>query len=114
MSGADATKPSDWQQRVLDGYDEQHSGRKGRRSVGIVLQSEELMVLREAARRRDISLAAFVRRCALAVAAHDLGVPYLALTVIEGPVTRFGIHEQGRDYAGKGFGPWIITEMREP
>lgn len=112
MSGAPASP--DWQQRILDAMDASATSNPGRRSVGIVLSADELRILREAARRRDISLGSFVRRCALSFAIHDLELDRDVVFANEQNVKRFATQEMGRSYAGRGFGAWIITELREP
>ncbi len=68
--------------------------------------------LLEAARSRGLSLAAYVRRAALAVAAHDVGVATAALTGLDPRVSRetgFSVSDPGATM----FGPWQIEGMRD-
>lgn len=88
--------------------------RSNRRADVVPIQTDARMgaysVIVEAAKRRRLSAAAFVRRAAFAMAAHDLGLPLSEVLEIDSRMTR----ENGfavDDPDGTKFGPWEIAAL---
>lgn len=87
------------------------------RSVTISSVSPRYMkLIVAAARRRDISISAFIKRAAVAIACYDLGVDYNEVSRGEWPVTRFGARGKAlieETRGGQGGGPFRVTGLRE-
>jgi len=108
-------KRPDWKQ-ILD---QEIEGRRTKRthtdrSVGVNMNTEQWKIIDRAAARRQMSVAAFVRRAALALAVHDLGLDWAE--VMKDEVSPRG-HGNARYYntrenaGGIGHGLWRIREM---
>lgn len=70
--------------------------------------------VRAAAELRGMSLTAFQRRSAMAIATHDLGLDWLEVMASEPRVRSLGL--EGKPFSmspgpGLGFGKWAILEM---
>lgn len=106
---------ADWRQIILDRYDALGVGYDNHRArtsmmVNFLQRDREMLV--EAARQRDMSLSAFFRRSAFAIASYDLGIPWGTITAEERPFRNFGELNIGGEFkAGEGHGPWIINDM---
>lgn len=99
-----------WRDVLLDKLDAQQ--KPARRSVAINLDDEQRSAILHAAEARGLSMAAFVRRAALAIAVHDLELDWDALNANE-PRVR-GYDDLAGDpirAGGRGFGPWKITGL---
>lgn len=108
------TEP-DWKQIVMDKYDALgvgHQNHRARTSIMVNLMQHNRALMVEAARQRDMSMSAYVRRSALAVASYDLGIPWGEVTADERPFRSFGELMIGGVFkGGEGHGPWIINQM---
>lgn len=79
--------------------------------VEVVFPISPFSVVRQAAKARRLSLPAFVRRAAYAMACRDLGVPLAEVLALDPRVARengFGVD----DPEGTKFGPWEIVALR--
>lgn len=105
----------DWRELVEAGM----ARRAGRPGVSLAVRLPPDManfVLTAAELRGGLSLTAYLRRAALAVAAYDLDLPWQAVMANEPRVRMMDV--EGKPYSavsgpGLGFGAWIIPEMRE-
>lgn len=87
---------------------------RGTWQLGLKLPPDMARAMREAARGRDLALAAYARRAIMAMVAHDLGIPYSELMVGEGPVACFANDVQmERGLDGSGHGAWNIGSVSE-
>lgn len=101
-----------WQDRILDKLDAQQ--KRDRRSIAVNLDNDQRSAVIRAAAARGLSMSAFLRRAALAVAVHDGHGDWFELNAHERRVRPLG--DKGSDpirAAGSGFGPWRITGMEE-
>lgn len=100
-----------WRQILLDQIDSKISPRT-RRSVGINFPPDMQRVVLRAAREREISMASYVRRAAVAFAVHDLGLDWDEVMQEEPGVRTFGGTLKTETKAkGRGFGRWLIKEL---
>lgn len=101
-----------WRQIVLDQIDSKLSGRT-RRSVGLNFPVELHAVIMRAARERGLSMAAYVRRAALAFAVKDLGLDWDETMKDEPGLRKFGeiTRDAGDKLAGSGYGRWKIAAL---
>lgn len=109
-----------WREVIATEYDVRHPDKRtSRRSVGINMDEDQYDAVANAAAARGMTMAAFVRRAALAVAVYDDNVTGGELSWEE-----LNAHEQriregsltGADpVAAQGFdfGNWIIEGMQE-
>lgn len=91
-------------------------GRTQRRSIAVNFPDGMYDVVMEAARARGISSTAYMRRAATAFAAQDLGLDWHELMLDEKGVQQYGIKGGGAALPparGEGFGPWVITGLRQ-
>lgn len=78
--------------------------------VTVVLKKHARSVVLKAASARRLSISAYMRRAAYAMACHDLGLPFAAILEIDPFVSR----ENGRrmrDAGGTKFGQWEIDRL---
>lgn len=109
-----ASETMDWRRTVLADVDglptrrERKPGEFARASVELRTPAYDYVA--RAAQARSMSTAAYMRRAALAMAAHDAGIPVTDLFALEPRVTR----ETGflvEDPEGTGFGSWQIEAL---
>lgn len=86
------------------------SDRHERLSVGLNFTPRQNAILREAARERNLSLAAYVRRAALCLAAYDLGFTMEYVREDE-QVPRSYVDPAA--WAPADTGPWRIGQVTE-
>jgi hypothetical protein len=91
----------------------QRHRRQPRKSTAINLAQEQYNVLLNAARSRDISMAAYLRRAALAFACFDLGLDWDQVMADEPATGGFGNTGVLQELAGSGAGAWHIIEVEE-
>jgi hypothetical protein len=108
-------KRPDWKQ-VIEGEIEDRPRRNilSTRSVGLNVTPEQWKTLDRAAERRGMSVAAFLRRAALAVAVHDLGLDWDEVMKDEISPRAHGNarYYNTREFdGGVGYGPWRIGLM---
>jgi hypothetical protein len=103
-----------WQDTLADQI-AANGKRAGRRSVAVNYPTGLYAVVRDAAKRRGMSMTAYQRRASLAFAVHDLGLDasWAALMVEEPAVTGYVTGaDKPLDCAGFGpFGAWRITGL---
>lgn len=104
---------SDWRDRLLAKIDVSGKGMTmtNNRSAGTIMSSAEYSAVMKAARQRGISTAGYVRRAAVAMAAHDLGLELAELQKEEPAISPVGQKGEPTRYAGAGFGLWRITGL---
>jgi len=77
------------------------------------LSPEHAEIVRNAADRRDIAMASFVRRAVVAFACFELGLDYGAAMADEGPILGPAGHGSAeRDLGGRGHGAWEIVAAK--
>ncbi|RPH50964.1 MAG: hypothetical protein EHM91_01565 [Planctomycetota bacterium] len=108
-------KRPDWKQ-VIEGEISDRPRRNilSTRSVGLNVTPEQWKILDRAAERRGMSVAAFLRRAALAVAVHDLGLSWHEVMKDEISPRRHGnarYFNTRENDGGAGHGLWRIREM---
>lgn len=96
-------------QLLIDGIIASTPARAERLSVGLNFTRRQNALLHEAARERDISLASYVRRSALVMAAFDLGLTMEQVREDEQPARAYG----NGGFAGPEQGPWRIERVTE-
>ena len=82
----------------------------------VPFRPEKDILLISAARARDITISAYIRRAAMSFTAFDLGMSFDEISLGEWPVNRFGTGagprgENRRRANGKGAGRWQITGL---
>lgn len=82
-----------------------------RKSTAINTSQEQYDALLFAARQRDISMAAYLRRSSLAFAVHDLGLDWFEVMADEPATGGFGNARRLEPLAGSGAGLWRITGL---
>lgn len=86
-------------------------------TTGLRLDGPSNKVIRRAAKKRNMSPAAYMRRAAVAFALHDLGEEGLwaRVNADEPGFTAYGKNMGQSPFrpAGHGFGNWIITSLRK-
>lgn len=107
----DEPTPGWW--RILDDKMAAGETRGARRSIAVNYPNELYALVLEASRQRNISMTAFQRRAALAVAEHDLQFDWLDTMLAEPPVGSFVRPGSGIKSDGLGFGPWHIIDLAE-
>ena len=109
-------KRPDWKQ-VLDQEIERRRTKRTRsdRSVGVNMDAQQWKLIDRAAARRGMSVAAFVRRSALALAINDLGLDWDEVMKDEPSPRGYGnarYFNTRENAGGMGHGLWRIKEMR--
>lgn len=103
-----------WQDTLLAQVEHSRvNPRAPRRSTAINYSQREYSLVLAAARERDISMAAFQRRSALAFAAHDLGFDWATEMAQEPAIAAFGGGGTLQRLQGLGCGAWQILELGE-
>lgn len=97
-------------QLLIDGILASLPTRSERISVGLNFTPMQNAILHEAARERDLSLAAYVRRAALVMAAFDLGLTMEQVRQDEQPARAYGGLTQR---PSQDQGPWRIVQVTE-
>lgn len=103
-----------WQDLLTDALRSDSTARS-RQSVGINFDEWMRRIIMEAAEKRGLSMAVFLRRAGMAVAVHDLGLNWLEVMDAEPMITDFGQmpNRQITKHHGLDYGPWKITGMEE-
>lgn len=87
----------------------------GYRYIRTSVPLEHVGLLREASKRRGISVSGYARRAIMAFVCHDLELDYYTVHADEAPVQVYGI--RGRpartEARGRGFGAWIVKGLRK-
>jgi hypothetical protein len=119
---ADREEDPNWMENALARVRERQRGNKQqrhRRNGSYLFYDDEFRAyIDEAAERRGMSLSGYMRRCIAAFLSHDLGVPFSEIVQhtakpnasMKGTVP--GMQKRTQD-DGRGFGPWIIKDLRE-
>lgn len=111
------TTPSErgrWQERTKGALDALDAGRSERHSTNLSLPPEWTPILQRAAAARGLNTSAFVRRAAMAIAVHDLGLDWLEVMSIEPRVRLHGeFAGEPQRRGGTGHGPWQVSSMQE-
>lgn len=106
----------DWRDLVMGSVeaelDRRHKPKRPHRDFRARIQLSAVPMVVEAARRRDMSATAFLRRAALAFAAYDLGLDIDQILADE-PATRLKSEgpKTNRYEAGRGHGDWRIMGL---
>ena len=106
-------RPStDWRELLLDAVDESTPKII---TTGLRLDGPSNRIIRQAAKRRRMSPAAFIRRAAVAMALYDLGKSdeWSTVNADEPGFTAYGVPMGKSPYRpnGHGFGPWRIERV---
>lgn len=102
----------DWRDKVVDTVIEDR--RASRRTTGIVQPESFVAIINRAARARDMTMGAFMRRAAMAVACHDLGLDWETVMAEEPAIRNYNrSHASVTFTGGSGHGPWQIRRMAE-
>lgn len=108
------TARPEWVNSVLAAVDDLPEVRVNRRPNATAVSTDFLPgaygAIVKAAGARRLSVASYVRRAALALAAHDLGIPLSDLLERDPRMSRQGGFPVD-DPDGSRFGPWVITEL---
>jgi hypothetical protein len=119
---ADRVEDPEWMENALArvrSRQKQSSGRTAYRRSGIYTYFDEpyRVLLDEAASRRGMGMAAYLRRAAAAFIAHDLGIPFTEVVkhgAQPDPRGTSGGTRLAHSYDdGRGMGPWLIEGLRE-
>lgn len=103
---------NDWRDRVVDTVIEDR--RASRRTTGIVQPASFVAIINRAARARDMTMGAFMRRSAIAVACHDLGLDWSEIMAEEPAIRNYNRSAASVTFTGgSGHGPWQIPRMFE-
>lgn len=106
----------DWGETLLTEFDAHHTdGRKPRLSIAVNFDDQLYKIVKDAAEARDMSLTAFLRRAALAIATVDQGLDWQTIMQDEPAIAPFvqGGARTGQRKAGFGNGPWKIEGLTE-
>lgn len=107
-------EPQDWRVRVDQAVARAQAQRtppRGRASVSTRFRGSASELIREAARRRGLTTAAFIRRSALAFAAVVLERDYDDVVAYDNRIQLDGF-ATAEDPSGRLCGPWEIVELR--
>lgn len=102
----------DWR-TIVDSQLASKETRTPRRSIAVNYPDSLYSLILEAAKGRAMSMTAYQRRAALAVARYDLGFDWATELCDEPGIATFVGGRAATEYAGFGFGPWLITGMLE-
>lgn len=86
-----------------------------RRSVGLNFPPKLFSIAVRAARARNLSFAAYARRCVMAIACYDLGLDYREVMVDEPAARPYGTRIEGDLVRKNGVdhGRWRVVELGE-
>ena len=98
---------------ALDGQMAQQERRATRRSIAVNYPPELYGYVSAAARARQMSMTAFQRRAALAIAQADLGFDWLRVMEHEPAISGFETGTLARRVAGLHFGAWHVLDLGE-
>lgn len=87
--------------------------RTQRRSMAVNFPDDLYVLVMDAARARDITMAAFLRRAAVAFAVYDQDLDWDDVMATEPGIRTFTASGSSESLAGKGRGPWRIQGLRE-
>lgn len=101
---------------MLDRIEASRVGKKPRRIISVNWSDVLFMVVNRAAKKRGISKSAYVRRAAVALACHDLGLDYAKVMEGEAGTLPYGKgggkpEEIGESKNGMGYGQWAIRAL---
>lgn len=110
------TKPlPEWGERLLGQMEARgkEPRRRDRPAVALKVPIEWYKLIREAARSRDLTMAAYARRSVMAMVCRDLGLDWRETMLIEPGVQDYDTQRPVERVQGAGHGPWVIEEVRE-
>lgn len=96
-------------------FDTRHENRKPRLSIAVNFDDQLYAIVKDAAEARDMSMTAFMRRAALAIATVDQGLDWQTVMQDEPAIAPFnqGGARTGVRKGGLGNGPWKIEGLSE-
>lgn len=104
---------ANWQDLLMDAVVGGGTHRT-RRSIGVNFTPDLQRIVLASARERDMSLTAFARRSALAIATFDQGLDWLEVMRNEPRLRGFGqISEDPQSSRGLGHGAWKIVALED-
>lgn len=107
-----------WKDKLMDQIDMREpkpsaGSRNRRRTISTNFAPSLYLVVQSAARARGISMAAYIRRAAVAFAVYDGGLSWDETMADEAPVKAFAVDAlpDPETSGGRGFGAWLIGKL---
>ncbi len=103
---------------MLDRIEASRINKRPSRMISVNWNDTLYLVVKNAARMRGISLSAYVRRAAVAMAVYDLGLDYFTVMKDERGTRGYGDRggnpeEIAASAQGRGYGSWEIKELED-